>query len=143
MRRAALLGFLLLLSGCTGFGNFLTNVHTIRRDVNTPVGNSETLDRVRADPVPIAPLRPEQGNVWPGPIKPQPTLMDMEKEMSSAPATAPFAGGAGDPASMAPLPALPDHGGQGHDGIRIPNGDGTDTLIRPNGSVTTVPAKKP
>ena len=82
MRRVVLLAPLFalpLLGGCgTSFDDFLGNVNTITRNVNQPKGDSETMRRVRAQTVDMEPLKPEAGNVWPGPVQAEPTLQDLE-----------------------------------------------------------------
>ncbi len=79
MRRLALLGLVLVLPGCTGFGDFLANTHTYGVNPNAPIGNSENMQRVRGLDASIDPLLPEPGNIWPGPVAPMPTLQDLEK----------------------------------------------------------------
>lgn len=93
MWRIALPGLALLLSGC-GFDTFVGNTHTFLLNPDRPIGDSETMRRVQAVTVDVQPLRPEPGNVWPGPIPPEPTLADLE-----------HAGNAG--AAPAPLPNMP------------------------------------
>lgn len=87
MRRLALLGLLVLVSGCSdsSFTNFLGDTHGLNDGPNAPIGNSETIRRVRAEPVNVAPLAPETGNVWPGPPAPMPTLADIEKNNAPLP----------------------------------------------------------
>jgi len=85
--RRILPGLVLLLSGCAqlgnpfdGFGGFIGDTHTIHRNVNSPPGDSVNMLRARGEEPTAAPLLPEQGNVWPGPPPPEPTLSDLEKE---------------------------------------------------------------
>ncbi len=67
------------LTGCgTSFDDFIGNVTTFRRNVNQPQGDSETMRRVRSQSVDLPPLAPEPGNIWPGPVAPEPTLVDLE-----------------------------------------------------------------
>jgi hypothetical protein len=179
MRRSALLCCAIaasgLLAGCTGTGVFLDHTFSyFGSNPNAPAGNSEMFQRLRGEPVDIAPLVPEGGNVWPGPQKPDPTLQEIEQEQQ-----APGAGATVGPADrrqphsagQAPTvvqPSLPPNliapqngtsldttGGQNVPGYRqlqppapsaskgilVPNGNGTSTLIAPDGSVSTVPTK--
>ncbi|HUZ63985.1 MAG TPA: hypothetical protein VMU82_09795 [Acetobacteraceae bacterium] len=180
MRRFALPGPILLLpalllpillSGCDGFGHFLSDTHTFKSNPNLPAGNSTTMERALGQPVPRQPLQSQAGNVWPGSIPAEPTLSDLEKQMNgtnpASPATtggmqgiAPAPSGTG--ASVAPtgqnaapifntnqgaavsaggtsrFQTVPGVNGQ-NGGIVIPNGNGTSTLIMPNGNVQTVP----
>ncbi len=80
MRRIALLGLFLLLTGCSGFGQFIGDTQTFRTDPNMPPGNSENMRRVSGQESTQPPLMPEPGNIWPPPAGPMPTLMDMEKQ---------------------------------------------------------------
>ena len=189
MRRCALtsLATLLagLLSGCTGTGVFLD--HTTQRFgavPNTPAGSSETFLRIRGQNVTLPPLVPEQGNVWPTDIKPDPSLQDMEKQQSEdirrgngtpAGAANPSVSRANNADRGLPPPVVPppppsglssptvntpngpsvDVTGRGTgrgyrqlqsptpggSGILVPNGNGTSTLIGPDGSVQTVPTR--
>lgn len=188
--RYALLVLLLVLAGCSdnSFGTFLGDTHNLDfgGNPNGPIANSETVRRVKAEPVTIAPLSAEPGNVWPGPPAPVPTLADIQKTTNPLPgplsvpgvppATVPGQTPAlptpglpkGPPASpnlpppmsKAPTPGTavqtgngtssPSNGGTSgyqtlsgpNGGVLIPNGNGTSTLIRPDGSVTTVPTPK-
>src|SRR4051794_38239304 len=78
MRRTAPLIFLLGLSGCTGFGEFLN--HTFSwpgTNPNIPMADGENVRRVLGEEPHFAPLEPEPGNVWPGPQPPAPPLADI------------------------------------------------------------------
>jgi len=165
-----------VLSGCTGMGVFFDHTFSsFDENPNTPAGNSETLQRIRGETVEVAPLLPEQGNVWPGPTPPDPTLQDIEAQQNSASTPPPVTGGGTDhqqprltPPSNAPGSGAPpgppgstvltprgnsqDVGGgrsyqqlqsptPGANGILVPNGNGTSTLISPDGSVQTVPTR--
>jgi hypothetical protein len=185
MRRIALLGLCLFASGCgryasnpfDGFGGFVADTHTLNSDPNQPLGDSDTMRRVRGMSANSEPLLPEPGNVWPGPVEASPTLGDLEKmnpdqmlkpgaEMTF-PRTSPGLSVA--PSSMAPSPTPPSQpappirtlntptgpatvsggGGvqsytdqKGGTGLVVPNGNGTSTLIAPDGSVQTVPSAR-
>jgi hypothetical protein len=97
---ASLLAAATLLSACSGFGIFLGDTTTFPgTNPNSPLGDSENLRRVRAEPVDLQPLQTEPGNVWPGPPAPLPTLEDIEKQENINPNSP--------PAQAAPT--LPDH----------------------------------
>ncbi len=194
MRRSALLGTLLLLSGCSGLGHFLHD--TVRlpdQNPNATTGVSENLLRSRGERPAEDAILPQDGNVWPGPPQPLPSLSDVSRnggqnagnllgntgsalprggsmslgEQSQIHGGAPtnesgFSGGAlsgsiPDPAVKfrSQHPQGPSGGtgggnagssggsnggtgtGAGSD-IVIPNGDGTSTVISPDGTVKTV-----
>ncbi len=194
MRRSALLGTLLLLSGCSGLGHFFQDtVRVPGQNPNATTGVSENLLRSRGEKPAEDAILPQEGNVWPGPPQPLPTLSDVSRnggqnaggllggtggtlprggsmslgEQTQIHGGAPtnesgFSGGSlsdsvPDPAAKfrAQHPQAPSGGtgssnggtgsgtgagggsGAGSD-IVIPNGDGTSTVISPDGTVKTV-----
>ncbi|MBE7212091.1 MAG: hypothetical protein INR65_13805 [Gluconacetobacter diazotrophicus] len=191
MRRTLLLGTFLLLSGCSGLGHFFADTETLPgANPNGTTGISENLARARGRS-PEAPIvEPQQGNIWPGPPKPLPTLADVAKNGGLGDSSNPlggampnggsmsmgekqsirngvpvenpsggFSGGGGslpatetDPAARfrhdhplgaGPAPSQKGVDVKGTDGpvggdIVIPNGDGTSTVISPDGAVKTV-----
>jgi hypothetical protein len=190
MRRFAISGLVLLLSGC-GFGTFLSDTTPFGGAANPPIGSSENLQRVRTQTTTVTPLQPEAGNVWPGPPPPEPTLADIQRQTNPLPP--PILNPAVPPGSSTPpnlqqpllpapvpgavpnadrgsAPALSSHAaggtvqtprgpaaitggtskyqttaplpGAAAGSILVPNGNGTSTLIGPDGSVTTVPTPK-
>ena len=201
MRRTALLASLILLSGCTGFGEFLDHTFSVPgRNPNIPMADSENVRRALGQASDIAPLQPEPGNVWPAPQGPEPTLADLQQggdpARGFAPTTVPGAepglpagrqprplGSSTPPGSNQPGPGLPsstpplaqprssapgpgpqgqitqtpggpavDAGGtssyrqlttpRGPGAIMVPNGNGTSTIINPDGTVQTVPTPR-
>ena len=204
MRRTATLGLLTLivLPGCTGFGEFASHTFTAPgTNPNLPMADSENLRRSLGLSIDVAPLTPEPGNVWPGPQDTEPTLTDLQQgggargfqpttvpggepglpdhrqprpttRGSSTPpgsiqpglAPAPRArvsgpppssvGGPGPQGQIVQTPQGPavDAGGTsgyrqlttpgGGGAIMVPNGNGTSTVIQPNGSVTTIPTPR-
>jgi hypothetical protein len=205
MRRSVLFGLLLLLPGCAyvgdptvGFGGFIGDTHTFDANPNRAVGSSENMQRVMGNEVAMPPLLTEPGDVWPGPIPPEPTLSDIERQQNQemeqhqgqpSPGQLPPAhpqprGSSTPPGSpqpgLAPLPSIPPasfpqtavppiqnqppivqtpqgpvmpnpsgngvhsyNAPGGGQGIIVPNGNGTSTLIGPNGSMQTVPTPQP
>lgn len=173
MRRIALLGLTLLLPACQtmvgnpldGAGGFIADTHTFHLNPNRPVGNAPNVLRVEGRQVNQAPLTTEPGDVWPGPIAPEPTLQDIERQQNQAvlngqPTPLPRRGAAApSPAQPAvPTPTYPTQQGPaigtpgangvqtytsptGGTGIVVPNGNGTSTLIGPNG-VTGAPTPR-
>ena len=47
---------------------------------NFPVGDSENMRRVTGEQVEAQLLTPEPGDIWPGPLPPEPTLQDLEQQ---------------------------------------------------------------
>lgn len=191
MRPIAFLALLLTLTGCGGgFNTWHDLPFSTGSNPNLPAGSSENLRRVMGETANVQPLTPEPGDVWPGPIKPPPTLQDLEGQggqlgqptapagsstppmpssvplmptPSQAPATQ-LPGQSsvtGAPSAQAPQPGqvvqtsrgpgvttggtdkyqtiTTPGGGQS---IVVPNGNGTSTIIRPDGTVETVPTPK-
>jgi hypothetical protein len=174
MRRVAIFAVLLPLSGC-GYNTFLGDTQWIYWNPNRPIGDSENMRRVKGVEPSLEPLKPEAGNVWPGPIAPEPTLEDLEKTQSQdllklngqppnpsgtpmttlpqvgpalpdhqqpRPAAPPGAAGSSLPPELQPMRTLPRASGSGSGDIVVPNGNGTSTVIRPDGSVVTIPTPK-
>jgi hypothetical protein len=214
MRQYALIGLILLLPGCSGVYTFLSDTHSFTWNPNRPIGDSENIRRVRGLAPNLPPVTPEPGNVWPGPVPPEPTLSDLEKDttpLGTQPGMPPAPDGSTNPSQT--TPAAPDHrqprpitrgsstppgntqpgltlappgtgappvpaappssasgpgpvgrvyqtpqgpavgtqtqghtdtlSGPGRNGaIVVPNGNGTSTIINPDGSITTVPTPK-
>ncbi len=192
-----------MLGGCTGTGVFLDHTFIwFDQNPNGPAGSSETFLRVRGQSADVPPLAPEQGNVWPGPAKPDPTMDDLQKQQAdeirrgtgqpnpgqsnTGQGSPPTNGAEGNPQGSAvgranaadrglPPPRVPpvppnrtgptvitpngpsvdvtggNNGSRGYrqlqsptpggSGILVPNGNGTSTLIGPDGSVQTVPTR--
>ena len=188
MRRLALLGLCLGLAGC-GADSPVHLPFVAGSDPYAPTGASETVQVVQGHAPAVTPLRPSAGNVWPGPIKAQPTLETLEQEpmeLPNQPAPPSLPRGSSTPASaLPPVPAVPrvppvpktetgipspsrppssattiptrdgqavPSGGTGSyrtvtlpngtTGVMVPNGNGTSTIIRADGSVETVPTPK-
>ncbi len=198
MRRSAVLGTLLLLSGCSGLGHFFQDTVRIPgQNPNATTGVSENLLRSRGERPTEDAILPQNGNVWPGPPQPLPSLSDVSRnggqnagdllggtgggtgggtmprggsmslgeqsQIHGGAATneSGFSGGSlsdsvPDPAVKfrAQHPQMPSGNGSGGSGsgaggsggagtgagsdIVIPNGDGTSTVISPDGTVKTV-----
>jgi len=105
MRRNALsvsclLSACLLLSGCSGTTVFWGDTLGFAWNPNRPIGDSENMRRVRGLPADVPVLKPEEGNVWPGPAAPPPTLQDLEKQQNDLGGAQP---------NPAPGPFMPDH----------------------------------
>jgi hypothetical protein len=79
MRRFATLGLVFMLAGC-GYQTWSNPPFTTGNQPNAPRGDAENLLRARGDNVNVAPLTPQPGDVWPGPVPPTPTLQELEQQ---------------------------------------------------------------
>jgi hypothetical protein len=84
MWRIALFGLVLSVAGC-GAETWNSLPFTTGSNPNRPTGESENLRRVMGEAVPVQPLTPEPGDIWPGPLPPPPTLQDLEKQSNLQP----------------------------------------------------------
>jgi hypothetical protein len=130
------------LGGCASVGDSLLDQLTFGANPNRPIGASETMRRVESLDSTLPPITPEPGNVWPTGFEAIPTLGEQQ-----ANANTPLGGAAPlnglPPGIRQPRPApaatpVPSTG-PASQGILVPNGNGTSTLIKPDGSVSTVP----
>jgi len=159
-RLGASLGLVLTLSGCAGVGNFLADTISFDTNPNIPRGDSMNMRRVQGLAAPVEAIQSEPGNVWPKGVEPLPTLQDLENEGRRPDAPRPTRPAGTPVGSVTPLPGLYQPslyqtqtgpaavtGGTEHyqtvntqtgSGIALPNGNGTTTLIRADGSVETV-----
>jgi hypothetical protein len=174
MRRFALLGpllgIVLILPGCVGMGDFLTDTVSYGTNPNRPLGDSTNMRRVQGLESPVEAMVPESGNVWPKGVEPLPTLQDLESEgrrtepprPARPPGTRTPVGSATLPGEMQPSlyqtglyqtltgPAPVTGGTERYQtvntltgpAIAVPNANGTATLIRADGSVETVPVNR-
>jgi hypothetical protein len=173
MRHIALIS-LILLAGCdyvgnptAGFGGFFGDTASLHTDPNRPVGNAPNMQRVLGEPSDVAPLLPEPGNVWPGPLPPAKTMADLQREagtpLDTGAGMAGVRGPAPIPARLVPgqrprVIATPDGPAtttvgsngvetytlpNGKQGLVMPNADGSLTLIGADGSTMNVPKPKP
>jgi hypothetical protein len=173
MRHIALIS-LLLLAGCdyvgnpgAGFGGFMGDTVSLHTNPNRPIGDAPNMQRVMGSASDAAPLLPESGNVWPGPLPPAKTLSDLQREAGTPLDTGAGMTGVRGPAPT-PIQVVPTQrprviatpngpaatvvGGNGVEtytlpngkqGLVMPNADGSLTLIGADGSTMTVPKPKP
>lgn len=73
----------LLLSGCAGVGNYMQSTLSPTGNPNAPKTEALNMQRARGSAVPVEPIPPEPGDVWPGPVHPVPTLNDIQKHMNT------------------------------------------------------------
>ena len=137
---------MLPLAGCgdTWWNPPLTGGYNPHR----PVVDSDNLRRVIGQDAPTAALESEPGDVWPGPLPPTPTLSEMEGQLgigtaaqqpnfgtAAMPAPAPARPAAVPATPAAPRPARTTP-------VVVPNGNGTSTVIHPDGRIETIPTPK-
>ena len=79
MRRFALLFLCTALSAC-GYNTWWNPPFTTGFNPNMPPGDSVNLRRVTGEQVNVQPLTPEPGDIWPGPLPPEPTLQELEQQ---------------------------------------------------------------
>jgi hypothetical protein len=156
MRRIALVS-LTMLSGC-GYHTWWNPPFSTGYGPNTPVTTSVNISRVKGRDVAVAPLRTQPGDIWPGPLPPPTTLQDLERQSqtgveapsrgsplgrSGASLTAPLPNGTpGTPAGGTQSGAPAGPGQPPDQRIIVPNGNGTSTVIYPDGRIETIPTPK-
>ncbi|HET7880764.1 MAG TPA: hypothetical protein VFL55_07740 [Acetobacteraceae bacterium] len=106
MRRIALTCLCLALSGC-GYNTWWNPPFTTGTNPNMPVGNSENMRRVIGDEVETPVLTPEPGDIWPGPLKPEPTLQELEQQGTQSAPERPVPGSPDFRNQQQPPPNLP------------------------------------
>jgi hypothetical protein len=79
LRKALALGMAMMLAGCTAERHFGWDSLLVFGNPNAPAPVSETAQRALGNSPPVAPLTPQAGNVWPGPVAPMPTLSQVQK----------------------------------------------------------------
>jgi hypothetical protein len=154
MRRIALVSLTLTLGGC-GYHTWWNPPFTDGFNPNVPVTDSVNMSRVLGQGVAVTPLTTEPGDIWPGPLPPPQTLQDLERQ-EKAGTEAPVPGSplarARNPL-VAPLPNVGPGGGAATTPatpgeppadrrIIVPNGNGTSTVIYPDGRIETIPTPK-
>jgi hypothetical protein len=150
MRRFALVSLTMMLGGC-GYNTWWNPPFTTGTNPNLPVSDSVNMSRVMGYGVAVKPLTTEPGDIWPGPLPPPKTLQDLEQQSPTG-AQAPVKGSPLDRAGnslLAPVPngtpgsTSPASGQPPVDRtIIVPNGNGTSTVIHPDGRIETIPTPK-
>ncbi len=169
MRRVWMFGLLGLLGACEGHNTWWNPPFSTGYSPNQPRGDSPNMRRVLGAAVASEPLTPEPGDIWPGPVPEIPTLQEIERDSglfgrtSSLPSSSmpPAAGPAPSTAPPAPNPAgrivnapsgpsVTSGGTSGYQttttprgsAIIVPNGNGTSTVIHPDGRIETIPTPR-
>ena len=121
MQRITSLVLALTLSGC-GYKTWLNPPLTAGYNPNLPTSNSENMRRVQGQGATVPTLTTEPGDIWPGPLKPPPTLQDLERT------------GGLTPQSEAPVPGSPlERGAEGPYPSSNPSSGSSAPPEKPNG----------
>ena len=151
MRRIVLVSLTTMLGGC-GYHTWWNPPFSSGYNPNVPVTDSINMSRVLGEGVAVTPLTTEPGDIWPGPLAPPKTLQDLEKQsrpgvrprskgrpssVRGNPLLAPLPGGTPG-ATSGPPPGEPPADRR----IIVPNGNGTSTVIYPDGRIETIPTPK-
>jgi hypothetical protein len=73
---------LTLLSGCAGVGNYLHSSIDPFGDPNAPPSETLNMQRARGQQVAVQPVLSQPGDIWPGKVKPIPTLAQIQQNMN-------------------------------------------------------------
>ena len=135
----------LTLAGCsdTWWNPPLTGGYEPHR----PVTDSDNMRRVTGGASASAALTTEPGDIWPGPLPPSPTIRDLEQQYSSGAATQPLPPPNATPSVGVPVVGSPtavrrQPPDASRGPITVPNGNGTSSVIYPDGRIETVPTPK-
>ena len=79
MRRIAFPCLCLALSAC-GYSTWSNLPFSSGTNPHFPPGDSENMRRVMGARVETPVLTPEPGDIWPGPLPPEPTLQELEQQ---------------------------------------------------------------
>ncbi|MGD0432423.1 MAG: hypothetical protein ABSA58_15175 [Acetobacteraceae bacterium] len=151
MRRIVLVSMTMTLSGC-GYSTWWNPPFSSGSNPHLPLTTSVNMERVLGSGVAVTPLTTEPGDIWPGPLAPPKTLQDLEQESPAS--MQPVAPSRGSPLSrginplLAPVPngtpgSTPETPNPPTDRrIIVPNGNGTSTVIYPDGRIETIPTPK-
>ena len=166
MRRIALLSLTVLVGGCD-YNTWWNPPFTSGYNPNRPIATSPNIRRAMGEGIAVTPLATEPGDIWPGPLPPPRSLQDLQRQAGTVgaparptpgsplnrggagtgagnPLLAPLPGGAG-PRSPAgttsgATPGTPGASAPPADRrIIVPNGNGTSTVIHPDGRIETIP----
>ena len=142
-------------SPVTGMGNFLGDTISFSPNPNRPAGDAPNVQRVMGKGYEPEPLLPEPGNVWPGPLPPDKTMSDLQREgtlgadptpaaaPSPAPRPVPRASITPVAPPAAPLSTIPPPRGRvlqtpAGPGVTTMGPNGIETIMLPNGQMGTV-----
>lgn len=81
-RLAPTAALLPLLAGCAGVGSYMHDTLDPFGTPNAPQNQSVNTQRALGQSVAVKPITPHEGDIWPGPVKPVPTLSEIQKDMN-------------------------------------------------------------
>ncbi len=116
------IGLMLILSGCVNERHFAADTLWPFGNPNAPPTRSENAQRALGKTPAVTPIAPQAGDVWPGPVRPMPTLGQIQQDANL-------------PLGQAYLPSLPSPypPGQG------PGADSSASVPVSGGSLYSVP----
>ena len=117
------LGLMLILSGCVNERHFASDMLWPFGNPNAPQTASENAQRALGQTPDVAPIAPQAGDVWPGRVRPMPTLGQIQQDTNL-------------PLGQAYIPSLPSPypPGQG------PGADSSASVQVSGGALYSVPA---
>jgi hypothetical protein len=143
MRRIAFTCLCLALSGC-GYNTWWNVPFTSGSNPNFPAGDSENMRRVTGEEVEVQPLTPEPGDIWPGPLKPEPTLQELEQQGQLGAPEQPVPGSPEFRNQQPNLPPPPATRGSSTPPVsNLPGPAGVPAPTAPRPTDTTPPARNP
>ena len=110
----------LMLSGCAGVGTYMHDTLVPGAQANAAASESVNMQRATGNEVAVEPLTPAQGDVWPGPLQPVPTLSQIQKNMN-VPLSEEYNRRYGAPDSPIPAPGQPAYLAQPRIGSEVAN----------------------
>jgi hypothetical protein len=78
LRHVTAISLILLLSGCASTRHFAADTLWPFGNPNAPPATSETAQRALGQSPDVTPIAPQAGDVWPGAVKPMPTLSEIQ-----------------------------------------------------------------
>jgi hypothetical protein len=143
MRPITSLALALIVSGCS-YKTWWNSPFTGGYNSNLPVSDSENMRRVQGRQPSIFPLITEPGDIWPGPLAPQPTLKDLEATGGLASQSeTPVPGSPTSHGLGAPYPSPNPNVGSSTQGRATPPNIPTPHVGRPLSSYALPPASPP
>jgi hypothetical protein len=144
MRRIHFAWLCLALAGCS-YNTWSNAPFTSGTNPNAPAGMSENMRRVMGEQVETRALTPEPGDIWPGPLPPAPSLLNLEQQGEQTAPQRPTLGSplnqGQQPPNLPPPPAT--HGSSTPPGSNQPGLANLPPPPPPRPTDTTPPARNP